>query len=174
MGIAKIDFANLNLKDALDLAILIEEEAKERYAEFVDQMVIHHTPEAAQFFRMMVDNEAKHESALTAWRESLFRGTPRVVNRAQIWDVEAPDYDQPRAFMTARQAMDVAMQCEIKAHDFFAAALPHVQDVEVKKLFLELRDEELLHQELVRKELAKLPPDPGINPEAFADEPTAQ
>ena len=26
-----------------------------------------------------------------------------------LWDVEAPDYDQPRAFMSARQAMEVAL-----------------------------------------------------------------
>lgn len=174
MGSAKIDFANLNLKDALDLAILIEEEAKDRYEEFVDQMVIHHTPEAAHFFRMMVDNEAKHETALTTWRESLYHGAPRHVSRAQIWDVEAPEYDRTRAFMTARQAMNVALECEIKAHDFFAAALPHIQNEEVKKLFTELREEELLHQKMVRNELAKLPPDAGVNPEAFADEPTAQ
>jgi rubrerythrin len=174
MGSAKIDFANLDLKDTLDLAILIEEEAKDRYAEFVDQMEVHRTPEAAQFFRMMVDNEAKHEAALTASRASLFQGAPRHVSRAEIWDIEAPEYDQTRAFMSARQAMGVALQCEIKAYDFYAAALPHARDNEVRKLFLRLRDEELAHQEMVRKEIAKLPPDPGIDPEAFADEPTAQ
>jgi erythrin-vacuolar iron transport family protein len=174
MSKAKIDFSKLSLKDALDLAILIEEEAKERYTEFVDQMVLHHTPAAAHFFRMMVDNEAKHETSLTTWRDSLFADAPRAVSRDQIWDVEAPDYDQTRAFMTARQAMQVALQCEIKAHDFFAAALPCIEDTEVRKLFEELREEELLHQELVRKEMSKLPPDPLTDPEIFADEPTPQ
>jgi len=33
-----IDFASLSLKDALDLAVLVEEEARERYEEFADQM----------------------------------------------------------------------------------------------------------------------------------------
>jgi erythrin-vacuolar iron transport family protein len=170
----KIDFSKLNLKDALDLAVLIEEEAKDRYMEFVDQMVLHHTPEAAQFFRHMVDNEAKHEASLSTWRDSLFRNAPRVVKRSMILEVEAPDYDKTRAFMTARQAMTVALDCEIKAFEFFANALPYIEDPEVKKLFEELRDEELLHQELVRAEMAKLPADSGIDPEAFADEPTAQ
>ena len=31
MAIQGIDFANLSLKDALDLAILVEDEAQERY-----------------------------------------------------------------------------------------------------------------------------------------------
>jgi erythrin-vacuolar iron transport family protein len=170
----KIDFAKLNLKDALDLAILIEEEAKDRYTEFVDQMVLHHTPEAANFFRHMADNEAKHEASLSTWRDSLYHNAPRTVKRSMIWDVEAPDYDKTRAFMSARQAMNVALDCEIKAHDFFAAALPYLEDAEVKQLFEELRNEELLHQALVRTEISKLPADPDVDPEAFADEPTAQ
>src|SRR5512137_2008596 len=170
----KIDFAHLSLKDALDLAIINEEETKDRYEEFVDQMVKHHTPDAEDFFRTMVVNESKHEAELTSRRNSLFEGEPRQVKRSMIWDVEAPDYDDARAFMSARQSMAVALQCEIKAHDFFAAALPHIQDAEVRVLFEELRNEELLHQEMVKKQIEKLPPDPGIDPEAFVDEPTAQ
>ncbi len=42
-----IDYATLTLKDALDLAILIEDEARDRYTEFVDQMEIHHTPDSS-------------------------------------------------------------------------------------------------------------------------------
>jgi erythrin-vacuolar iron transport family protein len=170
----KIDFANLSLKDALDLAILIEEEAKDRYTEFFDQMSLHHTVEAAEFFRVMIGNEARHEAELKSWRDSLFQGAPRQVQRSMLWDVEAPDYDQARAFMTAHQAMAVALQCEIKAYNFFADALPHVKDPEVRALFEELREEERQHQEMVRKEMAKLPPDATIDPGAFVDEPTAQ
>jgi rubrerythrin len=169
-----IDFATLSLKDALDLAILIEEEAKDRYAEFVDQMVLHHTPDAAEFFHTMSGNEAKHEAALTARRRSLFQDAPRLVKSSMLWDVEAPTYDQTRAFMSSRQAMEVALQSEIKAHDFFNGALLHVQDPQVRALFEELREEELLHQSLVRKEIEKLPPGPDLDPDAFADEPTAQ
>ena len=171
---AQIDFANLSLKDTLDLAILVEEEAKERYGEFFDQMILHHTPEAAEFFHIMVGNEAKHEAKLTARRQSLFQEAPCTVKRSQFWDVEAPDYDETRAFMTARKAMDVALKGEIKAYDFYAGALPHIKDPEVRSLFEELRDEEKLHQNMIRKELGKLPPDSGIDPEVFADEPTAQ
>ena len=43
-----------------------------------------------------------------------------------LWDVEAPDYDQARAFMTARQAMQAALQSEEEAHPFFIGALPQV------------------------------------------------
>jgi rubrerythrin len=171
---AKIDFTKLSLKDALDLAILIESEAKERYAEFADQMEQHRTPEAAEFFRTMIGNESRHEAELAARREKLFAGQPSAVKPSMLWDVEAPDYDQTRAFMPARQAMNVALRSEIKAHEFFSEALPHVKDPQVRELFTELRDEELQHQSLVRREIARLPPDPGIDPEAFVDEPVAQ
>jgi erythrin-vacuolar iron transport family protein len=170
----EIDFSSLSLKDALDLAILIEEEAKERYQEFVDQMSLHHNPEAASFFREMIGNEARHEAQLLQQRQILFRNSPSRMKRSMLWDVEAPDYDQIRAFMPVRRAMETALQAEIEAYNFFAGALQHITEPTVKRLFEELRDEEVEHRDLVRAEMAKLPPDSGLDPEAFADEPTAQ
>ena len=70
-----IDFATLTLKDALDLAVLVEEEACERYGEFADQMEMHDTPDAARFFRYMIENEEKHRIALAerAWELASLR-----------------------------------------------------------------------------------------------------
>jgi len=171
---APVDFAALSLQDALDLAILVEEEAQERYLEFVDQMEQHHTPEAAKFFAAMAQNEQKHGEELRARRHALFGDAPRRMKRSMLWDVEAPEYDQPRAFMSARQAMEVALVSERKAHAFFVDALPHIADAEVKKLFQELRDEEVLHQSLVREAMRGLPE--GNDPDAgdYEDEPVAQ
>lgn len=169
-----IDFATLSLKDALDLASLIEEEARERYEEFVDQLELHHTKEAADFFRHMAINETKHGEELAARRKERFGDAPCVVTRAMLWDVEAPEYDKARVFMSARHAMEVALDAETKARTFFAEALPHVTDPEVRELFKELHDEEVEHQELVKAHLAKLPPDPGVNPDDYADGPVGQ
>lgn len=169
-----IDFSNLSLKDALDLAILVEEEAKERYEEFADQMEQHRTPDAARFFRFMAGNEAKHGAELAERRGRRFGSAPSGVSRAMLFDIEAPDYDAARAFMSPRLAMTVALESETKAHAFFVAALPAIQDPEVKALFEELRDEEVEHQALVKAELAKLPPDPAVSDEDFVDGPAAQ
>jgi rubrerythrin len=166
-----IDFANLTLKDALDLAVLIEEEACERYEEFADQMELHHTPEAARFFRFMSRNEEKHRLELASRRATLYRDMPSSVTRAMIFDVEAPEYDEARAFMTAREALRSALRSEQKAHAFFVSALPSVKDTAAQALFEELRQEELEHQGLVERELAKLPPDSKLKAEDFADEP---
>ncbi len=169
-----IDYASLSLCDALDLAILIEEEAKERYEEFTDQLEAHHTPEAAQFFRFMAGNEEKHRADLAARRSQLFGDQASQVTRAMIFDIEAPEYDEARASMTARQALDAAMRSERKAWAFFNDALPHIQNGEVRKLFQELLSEEVDHQQLVAKEIAKLPPDDGFSAEDFEDEPVPQ
>jgi rubrerythrin len=169
-----IDFASLTLQDALDLAILIEEEAKERYEEFADNLSLHHTPEAAHFFTTMAGNEAKHGADLLMRRQAIFGEAPTRVSRAMLWDVEAPDFDQSRMFMSARQAMEVALASEVKAHDFFDAALAYIGNPDVRVLFEELRAEEVEHQELVKAVMAKLPPDDGGTAIFEEDEPVAQ
>jgi erythrin-vacuolar iron transport family protein len=167
----EIDFAALSLRDALDLAILIEDEAQERYEELAEQMEAYHTPEAARFFRFMSANEAKHGQELRSRRQARFGGTPAAIDRDMIWDVEAPGYEEARAFMSARQALEVALQAEIKAHDYFQHVLPYLKDPEVKQLFDELREEEVEHQKLVQQQLDRQPPDDGLDPEEFVDEP---
>ena len=173
MATRGFDFANLSLKDALDLAVLVEEEAQERYEEFAAQMDQHRTPAAARFFRLMAENEAKHGQDLAARREMLFGTDARVVTREMIWDVEAPDYEQARAFMSVRAAMEAALASEVKAHAFFVGALPSITDEGVKALFEELRDEEVQHRDLVTAEIAKLPKDSGLADDDFVDEPAA-
>jgi rubrerythrin len=171
-----IDFKALSLKDALDLAILVEEEAQERYEEFVRQMEIHHTPDSAVFFRFMAANEAKHGRELAERRQTLFGDAPRAVDRSMIYDVEAPGFEQARAFMSVRDALDLAYAAESKAWVFFDRAIPELKDPGVRGLFEELRQEEVEHQDLVKAELAKLPADQrtGLDPDDFVDAPTAQ
>jgi len=165
-----IDFKKLTLQDALDLAILVEEEAKERYDQFTRIVGGRYAGDAADMFRDMAKNEAKHHADLLAKRRSLFGDAPRKVSSAMIEDVEAPDRGAPRVFMSARQAMEVALASEEKAHDFFEQALKQVKDAKVKALFEELRKEEKQHVQLVGKWLAKMPRGPDVE-EGEADEP---
>jgi rubrerythrin len=169
-----IDFAKLSLQDALDLAILIEDEARERYEEFAENLGLHHTPDAAGFFTTMAGNEAKHGADLLARRTRLFGDAPRRVSRDLLFDIEAPGYDRPRMFMTTRQAMDVALESEVKAHAFFDAALAFVEDADVRALFEELREEEVEHQAMVKAMLARLPDDDDAAAAFDPDEPVGQ
>jgi rubrerythrin len=169
-----VDFARLDLRDALDLAIMIEEEARERYEEFADQMEVHHTSDAAGFYRFMAQNEAKHGADIAERRKALFGDAPCRMSRSMLWDVEAPDYDQARAFMTPRAALQVALESEIKAHAYFTAALPSITDPDVRALFTELQSDEVHHKALVQAELDKLPPESEIDVEDMVDEPVGQ
>jgi len=166
-----LDFSKITLRDALDLALLVEEEARDRYEEFAEQLSVHHTPEAAAFFAKMARVEEKHRLVLQARRVAEFGSEPSTVRRAMIFDIEAPEYDEARVHMTVRQALEVALRSEEKAQDFFAAALHFVRDPSIQALFEELRDEEIEHQGLVRAEMARVPPDlPGRTAD-YEDEP---
>ena len=167
---ANIDFARLDLRDALDLAILIEEEAKERYESFTKIVGGRYKGDASDVFKTMAGYEAKHGAQLAERRKKLFGVQPVRVSRAMIDDIEAPDHGKPRVFMSARHAFEVALASEEKAHDFFVEALRHVKDAEVKKLFQELRDEETEHKNMIAARLKDLPPGPDVE-EDEADAP---
>lgn len=164
-------FPEMTLCDALDYATLIEEEARERYAELAEQMESHHNFEVARFFRFMLKVESAHEVRILGRRKRTFGDAPTRVNRAMLFDVEAPEYDDVRATMTPREALAVALRAEKKAHAFFEKVLEQVKDPDVRALFTELRDEEIEHAGLVEREMAKLPPDAKFRAEDFEDEP---
>jgi rubrerythrin len=168
-----LEFERLTLRDALDLAILIEEEARDRYREFADQLAVHDTKEVSDFFLRMARVEERHRAELFQRRQTLFGDAPATVHRSQLFDVEAPGYEEARAFMGVRQALETVLASEVKAHAFFEEALPRVKDPELRALFQELRDEEVHHQALVKTELARCPEKPDDS-EVYADDPVAQ
>jgi rubrerythrin len=169
-----LDFEGLSLKSALDLAIIIEDDARDRYEELADQLELHHTEEAAQFFRFMVKQEIKHGDELRERRKRLFGEEPVEVSRTDVPEVETSDYDEARAFMSPHQAFRVALANENRAFEFFDSALKYVKDREVAELFTQLRAEEMDHRERVQKALGDLGPEDTSNPEDFVDEPVGQ
>jgi rubrerythrin len=153
----RLDFKQLDLRDALDLAILIEEEAKARYQEFTRTVGGRYAGDAVEVFRRMVVNEEKHRAQLAELRKSLFQEQPRRVTLDMIDDVEAPLPTRGRYSMTAHGALEVAIESEIKAYDFFAGACREATDPKVRRLFQDLRDEEREHRLLLEKRLPEFP-----------------
>jgi len=154
----KLNFSTLNLQDALDLAILIEEDAQNRYEEFAKQIGSTRNDDAGNFFASMAENEAKHGRELVAQRKNLFGSNRSVVTQdmiSEIYEGEAPEYDQVRSFMSTRHALEVALTSETKAYDFFDKALASIKNEDVKKLFTELKSEEAAHQNLIKDLLKK-------------------
>src|SRR5512145_1059551 len=102
----ELDFTKLDLRDALDLAILIEEEAKERYEEFTRTVGGRYAGDASVVFRKMVVAEEKHGAQLAQLRRSLFQEQPRRITRDMIDNVEAPMKIRGRYSMAARTALE--------------------------------------------------------------------
>jgi rubrerythrin len=165
-----IDFAKLDLRDALDLAILMEEEARQRYVDFSKLVGGRYPGDAAETFALMASYEEKHGTQLASRRRSLFKDAPSRVTMDMLDDAEAPDRGQPRPFMSARDAMEVALRAEEKAFTFFDDALREVKDPSVRELFLELRGEEAEHKKMLAERLHKFPKGPDV-PVEEADAP---
>jgi len=167
---AEIDFTKIDLRDALDLAILIEEEAKERYVSFTRIVGGQYAGDASEVFRRMAINEEKHGTQLLELRRSLFGNEPRRITRDQIDEVEAPSMDRARLSISSRQAFEVAIDSEVKAYEFFARACRAAIDPKVRRLFTDLREEEREHRELLEKRLPDFPPEPGFESEDLSVE----
>lgn len=164
----QLDVTELDLQDALDLAVLIEKEAEDRYAFFSELLGERYPGDATEFFNLMARNEQRHGAELAERRRQLFGNAPSRITADMIEDIEAPDTGKPRPFMSPRHAMEVAMESEIKAYEFFDQALPGIQNRDVRTLFEELRDEEAEHQRLLKAHMVKYPD--SMEPDLDADE----
>ena len=164
-----LDFSNLDLMDALDLAVLIEVEAIGRYKIFAEQ-IGHRIPgDAASVFASMAINEEKHGNQLAERRQQLFGNRAVRVNKADIFDVEAPEFGAPRWNMSPLKAFQLALASEEKAFWFYDEALKHVKDSAVRGLFEELRDEETEHVRMVKEAIKALPPGSDVDLENADD-----
>ena len=159
----KIDFSQLNLMDALDIAILVEIEAFERYTLFTNQLGHRYPDDAASVFRMMAVNEKKHADELSQQRKELFGDAPVVINKDALFDVEAPEISSPRWNMSPYKAFQLVLSSEEKAFAFYDEALSYVNNDEVHSLFSELRDEEAEHVRMIKEFISALPPEAHID-----------
>lgn len=167
---ARINFSTLSLMDALDLAMLIEVEAYNRYLGFASQLG-HSGPETpGHFFKNMADNEKKHGEEIAERRRNMFGDVPKRVRIDDLFDVEAPAEGAIRRAMSVYEAFEVGVLAEKKAYDFYDQALEHITDSDVRELFIELRDEETEHVELLQDVMAKLPPSAKVGNEIDYDE----
>ena len=112
--------------------------------------------------------KSKHRRQLEARRDVMFRRSPRRFDTSLIDDAEPPDPGEITPSMSAREAMQVALQAEVRAYEFYASAIPYVKDPDVRAFFEELKQEEVEHQEAIRKKLSELPAEPAQGPKTIA------
>ena len=158
----RLDLSKITLMDALDLASLIELEAKRRYTEFADSLGSRGVGDAGAVFRSMAVNESKHCEEIAERRLALFGDQRARVTLDDIYDVEAPGFGDVRWNMSVLKAYQLALFSEQKAFAFYDEALDYVDQPDVKALFEELREEEAEHVRMLVKIIANLPPSAEI------------
>jgi len=161
----KIDFSKLSLMDALDIAILIEIEAFDRYTFFNNQLGYRYPDDASEVFRKMAISEKKHADELSQRRHALFGDAPVVVNKDALFDVEAPEIGSISRNMSSFKALQLVLSSEEKSFAFYDEAHSYVDDVEIQSLFSELRDEEAEHARMIKDIIDELPPEAHLDDE---------
>lgn len=146
-----------SLEVLLAHALMIEVEAEERYQLLASQMEVHNNPELAGIFRKLADIEGRHADELR--RRTAEMDLPKLAPWQYQWpdleSPEAPDLGAAHYMMTPWHALQLALQAEQRAFQFFEGLARKTADKEVRKLAEEFAEEEAEHVRLVEELLAK-------------------
>lgn len=147
------------LDEFMALALLMENEAAQRYAELADAMETHNNRDVAELFRRMAAIEAKHAQKIMA--EMKWHSAPAVPVGLQRWSgFESPETtpsEDVHYLMQPYQALQLALAGELRAEQFFARLVTVAKVATVRKAARELRDEEREHVALVKAWMKKVP-----------------
>jgi len=145
------------LAELMALALAMEREAAQRYAEFADAMEIHNNVEVAALFRKMATIETGHVQAIMAqmgWREA-----PAVPSDAWLDAIEGPETprgDEGHYLMQPWHALAIALACEERAERFYERLAGMAEEPAVRDAARELQREEREHVTLVRRWMDKV------------------
>lgn len=147
------------LDEFMALALLIENEAAQRYSELADAMETHNNRDVAELFRRMAAIEARHAQKIMA--EMKWRHAPAVPVALHSWaGFESPETtpsEDVHYLMQPYQALQLALAAEQRAEQFFSRLVSLAKVAKVRKAARELRDEEREHVALVKDWMKKVP-----------------
>ena len=147
------------LDEFMALALLMENEAAQRYSELADAMETHNNRDVAELFRRMATIEARHAQKIMA--EMKWQDAPAVPVGLQRWaGFESPETtpsEDVHYLMQPYQALQLALAGEQRAEQFFARLVTVAKVATVRKAARELRDEEREHVALVLAWMKKFP-----------------
>jgi rubrerythrin len=149
----EVDFSKMDGRDALDIAIVIEDEAQLAYEHLAEWVAGDGNAEAAEFFNRMAVREKRHKTEISERRKELYGDAPTRHDDDAPWQAEVPDYESLGREVSLADAFDVAMGAETRAHDFYAEAIDYIEDETVVELFEWLRKAEVEHQRMLKEEM---------------------
>jgi rubrerythrin len=157
-----------NLAEFMSLALAMESEAAQRYAELADTMETANNVEVAELFRKMANIETGHARAIMnkmRWREY---APPRRASPFGASDgPETPGDETVHYLMQPYHALELALECEERAEQFYAELALSAEDADVREAARTLEAEEREHCALVREWLERVDK-PAAN---WADDP---
>jgi len=138
-------------------ALVMENEAAQRYTEFADAMETHNNREVAALFRKMADIEGRHARQIMAEMGWKTMPRPGVVSWEGFEAPETAPGDEVHYLMQPYHALELALANEQRAERFFARLARAATTDSVRKAARELQAEEREHVELVRAWMKKVP-----------------
>lgn len=164
------------LDELLAHARELELEAVARYQELADQMIAHNQPKLAALFQHMAQVEGLHVAKVRDL------AADRILPPIAPWDYRWPTLESPESVpigqeryrMTPRQALELVLAGEERAHSFFASVAAASPDPAARQTAAELAEEERQHAELLREWLDRYPVATGVQALDDLDEPVDQ
>ena len=140
-------------------AVAIEREAAERYAELAQRMDDLGNDDVSKLFRTLAVFEAEHLSTLEARTAGL--SLPQIDPGEYAWlDAGAPETvarELVYRLLTPRAALDIALDAERRARQFFADVRATATDPGLRALAQEMAAEEQGHIAMVEQAIARTP-----------------
>lgn len=141
------------LEEFLVHAMELEEASQEHYEELADSMEVHNNLAVAELFRKLANYSRLHAQEVHEKAKDL--ELPQI----PPWDFKWKCPTAPEAFcmedanylMTTSQALEVALFNEVLGRDFYQEVADNSPDEAVRKLALEMVEEENWHVEMLRE-----------------------
>ncbi|MBN2185372.1 MAG: ferritin family protein [Candidatus Krumholzibacteriota bacterium] len=142
---------NKDLKSALAGAIYREIGASGFYR-FLGESITN--PEGSKIFLKLAEDESSHRMKLEAWYKKTF-GEEFVPSQEKIRESEGTRIEVSEV-AGALKALDIAIEAESRARDFYENEAGKASEEELKTLFLTLAEEERGHYNLLQGEKSAL------------------
>lgn len=140
-------------------ALAMEQEAAERYDELADQMEVHNNTEVAKLFRKMAEVERKHSARVLGKVPGEAQAQPPITSGEMP---ETIPTSEAHYLMAPYHALELALECEQRAQNFFEEAEHTTRDAKVRAAAREMAAEEREHVRLIKEWMQRVPrPEPG-------------
>ena len=144
----------VNMATLVAVANAIEEESVRRYTLLADLMERRGEPATAAAFRVMLDEERRHVTAVQRWAASVGESAPAA--EAFEWRLPADlssswDKISASTLLTPYRAFAMAVENEQRAFSFYAYLAAHADNPQVRAEAEKLGAEELRHAALLRQ-----------------------